>query len=46
MNTQDILNRISTLCKERNWSIAELTSVADLSENTIYQWYNTLVALH
>ena len=37
MNTQDILNRISALCKERNWSIAELTSVADLSENTIYQ---------
>lgn len=36
----DIKARLEELRKQKNISIYELTIRADLSENTIYHWYN------
>lgn len=36
----DIKERLEELRKQRNISVYELTIRADLSENTIYHWYN------
>lgn len=36
----DIKDRLEELRKQKNISIYELTFRADLSENTIYHWYN------
>ncbi len=37
---EKILARLKVLMKEQHLSIYKLTELADLSENTIYNWYN------
>lgn len=40
INKELLLNRITQLCQERNWSYNQLTTEADLSPGMIYQWYS------
>ena len=37
---ENILNKLDKLRKEKGLSIFKLTELAELSENTIYNWYN------
>lgn len=37
---EEVLARLKALMKEKHLSIFKLTELAELSENTIYNWYN------
>ena len=43
IDTQLVLDKILKLLKDRNWSISQLAQYADLSDSTIYAWFNKKV---
>lgn len=38
-----VLKKIERMCKERGWTINHLTSLTELSGNTIYKWTSNKV---
>jgi len=40
VDTQQILDKLRSLLEERDWSLSQLAAHADISDSTVYSWFN------